>query len=206
MATDEAQRITDPSQIQEADLSIGLSNLAIETPGPVSSSQPHTRQAMLHLLQPLAAPAMLAACRNPGSRVVRFPDGRASDAVGPEYLDISALSKAWRQALAKVSPISWLTFNLSLPKPESEGEGEDAFQKVYWDTDTPDKGHYLAVVGHDVITLIITIATTTRVRAQGDVRFEVVYDESGASLRHMKLLKEQLLAITGARGKEHCRA
>jgi hypothetical protein len=201
MATEEAQRITDPSQIQESDLSTGLSNLTIETPVPGSPSQQHTRQARLGLLQPLATPVMLAASSNPASRVVRFPDGRAIDSVGHEYLDISAL--------AKVPPISRLTFNLSLPKPESggegedegEGEGEDAFQKIYWDTATPEHGQHLAVLACDVMNLVITMATTTRMWVQGDMRFEVVYDEDeGVSLSAMELLKKQLLTIIQARG------
>lgn len=201
MATEEAQRITDPSQIQESDLSIGLSNLAIGTPEPGSPSQPQTRQARLDLLQPLATPAMLAACCNPASRVVHFPDGRASDAIGHEYLDISALGRAWRQALAKVPPVSRLTFNLSLPKPDNDGEGEDAFQKVYWDTATPARGQHLAVLARDVMRVVMNIATTMQMRVQGDVHFEVVYDEDEAvSLKAMELLKKQLLAITEARG------
>ncbi|CAL5868548.1 uncharacterized protein PFLUO_LOCUS2775 [Penicillium psychrofluorescens] len=205
MATEEAQRITDPGQILESDLSVGLFNQAIETPEPGSSSQPHMRQARLHLLQPLATPAMLAACRNQGSHVLLSLSGPSNEPVGHDYLDISALSKAWRQALSKVPPISRLTFNLSLPKPDSgegEGEREVAFEKVYWETTAPESGKHLAVLARDVMTMVITMATATRMRVQGDVRFEVLYDEvEGASPRGMKLLKKQLLAISGARGR-----
>lgn len=207
MATEEAQRITDPSQIQESDLSIKLSNFAIETPEPGSGSPSQQARVRLDLLQPLATPTMLAACRNPASRVVPFPDGRTSDAVGHEYLDISALSRAWRAALVQVPPVSRLTFNLSLPKPDNggkgEGEGEDGngFQKIYWDTATPARGQHLAVLARDVMQMVNTIATTMRMRGQGDVRFEVVYDEDededeGVSVKAMELLKKQLLAIT----------
>lgn len=189
MAAKEAPAITDPSQIQESDLSLGLS---------------------LHLLQPLATPTMLAACRSPASRVVPTQDDRPSGSIGDEFigdefLDISALGKAWRQALAKVQPISRLTFNLSLPKPANlgEGEGEDAFHKVYWHTSMPADGHHLAVVAPEVMRLVITIATTTRVRLQGDVHFEIVFDEDdGVSLMAMELLKKELrAAVAEFKGK-----
>ncbi|KAI0124311.1 hypothetical protein BJ170DRAFT_638853 [Xylariales sp. AK1849] len=207
MAAEEERIITSPSQLQEADLSIGLSKLSIETGEPESQSQSPTRQVRLALLQPLATPAMLVACRNPSSTVVRFPDGRASDATGHEYLDISALRKAWVQAVGKVLPVSLITFDLSLPQPdgsvEGEGEGEGVaegkgkrFRNVYWDTSTPSHGQHLAVLAPDVMRLAVSIATTTRMRVQGDLRFELVYNEKdGVSTRAMALLKKQLLAI-----------
>lgn len=207
MATEEAQCITDPCQLLESGLAIGPSNLAVDTAERNSPSQPQTRQARLVLLQPLATCTMLAACRKPSSCMVPFPDGRPSDAIGDEYLDISPLSRAWRQALAKTLPVPRLTFNLSLPKPgtgdsEGEGESDDALQRVYWDTATPARGRHLAVAARDVMHLVTTIATTMRMRVQGDVRFEVVYDEDeGLSLRAMKLLKKQLLDIAEAKEK-----
>jgi hypothetical protein len=46
------------------------------------------------------------------------------------------------------------------------------------------------------MTMAVTIATGTRMRADGVLRFGVTYDEAeGVSLRAMKLLEKQLLAL-----------
>ncbi|EJD50573.1 hypothetical protein AURDEDRAFT_182467 [Auricularia subglabra TFB-10046 SS5] len=205
MASEDLPRVADPRDVQDLDLSVGLSSLTVEADDSHESpSLPQTRKAKLGLLQPLATSAMLAACRDPSSRTVRFPDGRPSDSLGPEFLDISSLSKAWRKALVEVPPVTHLTFDLTLPKaevegnPESVGENEsgDVSRRVYWDTAAPARGHHLAVRAPDVMRLAVTIATTVRMRTEGDVRFDVAYDEDDdASPRAMKLLKQQLLAI-----------
>jgi hypothetical protein len=189
---DEARRITEPSLL--SDITIGLSNLSIETSGPSQLSQ--IQQATLVLLQPLANADMLATCRNPDSQVVRKPDGSACGTSNHEYLNIKSLSVAWRQAVVKAPPISEITFDLALPKPEEDGKiTGNAFKKVYWDTAMPQGGG-LAVHTRDVMTLAVTIATGTRMRADGELRFRVTYDESdGVSLRAMKQLEKQLLAL-----------
>ncbi|KAL2020050.1 hypothetical protein VTK56DRAFT_8953 [Thermocarpiscus australiensis] len=66
---------------------------------------------------------MFAACRNPASKTIRLPNGRVSDVIGHEYLDVSALDKAWRHALAKVPPTSHIIFDLSLPRPVDDTRG-----------------------------------------------------------------------------------
>lgn len=99
--------------------------------------------------------------------------------------------------MTKVPPISQLTFDLSLPKEDEKNKG--SFQKIYWDTAMPEEVS-LGVHARDVMTLAITIATVMRMRADGDVRFEVTYDETeGVSLKGMTLLKKQLLALAEAK-------
>jgi hypothetical protein len=105
----------------------------------------------------------------------------------------------------KAPPISQLTFDLALPKQE----GDETFEKVYWETAMPRAGG-LAVRTQDVMTLAITIATGTRMRADGVLRFGVAYDETeGVSPEARKLLEKQLLALgpeyrTPVRDTEHC--
>lgn len=192
----EAESITDPSLLpsllQKADIEPLMSSLSIETSTRSSISGPQTQQAKLVLLQPLANDDMLDVCRQPGSR----------------YLNIQPLSKAWRQALVKVPPISQLTFDLTLPKVDEQNKG--SFRHVHWDTAMPkDASH--GIIARDVMTLVTTIATGVRMRVDGDVRFEVIYDETdGVSLKAMTRLKKQLLVlaetkVVGAKdgGAEH---
>jgi hypothetical protein len=177
----EAEPITDPSLLQELNIELLLSSLSIETSEPQSESVSQTRQARLALLQPLANADVLDACRDPASR----------------YLNIQPLSKAWRQALAKVPPFPQLTFDLTLPKEDNRSNG--SFQKVHWDISMPKEAG-LGIVARDVMTLVTTIATGTRMRVDGDVRFEVTYEETdGVSLRAMTRLKQQLLVLAGTK-------
>jgi hypothetical protein len=54
----------------------------------------------------------------------------------------------------------------------------------------------LAVRTQGVMTLAVTIATGTQMRADGVLKFGVTYDETeGLSLKAMKLLEKQLLAL-----------
>jgi hypothetical protein len=131
----ETQRITELSLL--SDITTRLSSLSIETSKP-SHSGSQIQQAKLVLLQPLANADMLAACRNPDSRLIRKPNGFVCGTSNYEYLDIRALSVAWRQAVTKVPPISQVTFDLTLPKPEGDEKSTSgAFQKVFWDTAMP---------------------------------------------------------------------
>jgi hypothetical protein len=131
----ETQRITEPSLL--SDITTRLSSLSIETSKP-SHSGSQIQQAKLVLLQPLANADMLAACRNPDSRLIRKPNGFVCGTSNYEYLDIRPLSVAWRQAVTKVPPISQVTFDLTLPKPEGDEKSTSgAFQKVFWDTAMP---------------------------------------------------------------------
>jgi hypothetical protein len=199
----EAQRITEPSLL--SNITIGLSNLSIDTSKLLPDSGSQTPPTTLVLLQPLANADMLASCRDPDSRLVRKPNGSVCGASNHEYLNIQPLSLAWRQAVIKAPPISQLTFDLTLPKHE----GDEIFEKVYWDTGMPREGG-LAVRTQDVMTLAITIATGTRMRADGVLKFGVAYDETeGVSIKAMKLLEKQLLALgpeykTPVRDTEHC--
>jgi len=188
----EARRITDPSLL--FDITKGLASLGIEA-NP-SDSAPQIQEATFALLQPLANANMLAACRDADSRLVRKSDGTICATSNHEYLNIRPLSKAWRRAVTKVQPISHITFDLTLPKADGgEKSTNDGFQEVYWDTAMPQEGG-IAVHTQDVMTLAITLATGTRMRAQGPLRFGVTYNETeGVTLRAMTLLKKQLLAL-----------
>jgi hypothetical protein len=203
----EAQRITEPRLL--SNITTGLSNLSIEATKS-SHSGSEAQQVKLVLLQPLANIDMLTACRNPDSRLIRKSDGSVCGTSNHEYLDIRPLSLAWRQAVTKVPPISHITFDLTLPRPvEDEKSTSGEFQKVYWDTAVPKEGG-LAVGTQDVMTLAITLATGTRMRADGILKFRITYDETeGASLRGVKLLEKQLLALepeykVPVKGEEHC--
>lgn len=141
MATPQELYITDPAQLQESVLAVKLSdfqNLADNPRNSEETTQHAAPRLRLALCQPLVDPAMFAACRNPA---------QVSDTIGHEYLDVSALDKAWRHALAKVPPISHITFDLSLPKPVGNSE---APQKIYWDTAAPPTGQHVAILARNV--------------------------------------------------------
>ncbi|GKT49591.1 uncharacterized protein ColSpa_09772 [Colletotrichum spaethianum] len=150
---------------------------------------------------------MLAACRNPSlaltSMSVHSGDGNITTAAGDEFLDLTVLDKAWRKAVGKVLPVSFITFDLSLPRPESGNaeEGLDAFERIYWDVHPPSEGSIGPCVRtQDVLRLAITIATTSRMRTQSDLGFNVVYEKKDrVSLNAMSLLKKQLRAIAESR-------
>lgn len=197
----EAERITDPSLLQESSIVTKLSSLTINASKqpPESALQPPP-QVKLVLLQPLANAEMLESCHDSSLNQGLKSDGSVYTMPKYEGLDIRPLSKAWRGALMKVPPITHLTFDLSLPKEVENTKG--SFRKVHWDTDMPRDGG-VAVNAQRVMTLVITIATEIRMRAAGDVRFEVTYGENdGASLKAMTLLKKQLLALTEYKAPE----
>ncbi|KAH8802620.1 hypothetical protein F5884DRAFT_802451 [Xylogone sp. PMI_703] len=179
----EGQRITDPSQL--SDIATRLSSLSI---GPSSSS---TQKITLVLLQPLADPDMLAACGGSDIHSDQLPDDPRHSA--PEkFLDIRPLSKAWRQAVMKVPPITDLEFDFTLPQI---GEGTGTSQKLYWEVTLPRTGG-LAVTLKEVIHIATTIATEMRMRTSGELRFGVTYDLSDRpSLRGMALLEKALLSL-----------
>ena len=209
LPTDTSQPlITDPVQFEDLPgdddeiLAIDLSSLSISPPQPESTTQHMT----LPLLQPLSTPAMFAACRNPSSRIVRMANGRASDARGPELLDITALRNAWRHALSKLPPPAAVTFDLTLPKPTpAVGEGSadadaDALPRVHWATATGSTVT-VAVEQVQVMRLVVTLASTTWVRRGGkDVRFDVIYGaDDEPSKRAVEGLRQQLDGIEGFR-------
>jgi hypothetical protein len=147
----------------------------------------HPQQAKLVLLQPLTKTDMLKACRNHKSNGSNY-----------EFLNIQPLSKIWRKELINIPPIPKLIFDLSLPK--ALAEEDEKINKVCWETTTEEDKNSLGVSSRDVMTLVVTIATETRMRMRSnnaDVSFEVVYDDAkGGSPRGMALLKKQLLALS----------
>ncbi|RFU31595.1 hypothetical protein B7463_g4714, partial [Scytalidium lignicola] len=188
----EAQRITDPSLLS---ITTGLSNLNIGT-SKLPDSGSATQKLTLVLLQPLANADMLAACCGTDSRLGPNPDS-SNHQILRKNLNIRPLSKAWRQAVMKVPPISDLTFNLTLPKGD---KNTSLSQRLYWEIATPQEGG-LIIETKQVMYIATTIATEMRMRSQGDVRFEVIYDKAdGTSLRAMSLLKKQLLALAEFKG------
>ncbi|KAF4164368.1 hypothetical protein CNMCM6936_009304 [Aspergillus lentulus] len=196
----ELELVTDPDDLNEFHITAGLSSLNTGGPGASPDPVPRTRKVKLVLLQPLANPDMLAACRNPDSRVTRRSTGLSGDTSTCEFLDIRPLSKAWRQATMKVPPFSHLIFDLTLPKA-NEGRNV-SFRKVYWDIGMP-QGDTLTVEARDAMNLVVTIATETRIRAKGNVCFEIVYDEAeGVAPRVLTRLDKQLLALQQFPGKK----
>jgi hypothetical protein len=142
---------------------------------------------------------MFAACRNPASETIRSTSGGISDVPDHEYLDILALDKEWRHAYAKVPPASHITFDLSLPKPADD---DPAPRRIYWDTATLPTGQKVFIVlARNVMRLVASLATATRMRVQGEVHFELSYDDAeGVSTTGMERLKKQLGGIAEAKG------
>ena len=200
MATSEERYITDPAQLEDPDLAVKLSDLDLAGNPQYSgeSTQYGAQRLRLALLQPLVNPAMFAACRVPEPKTVRIPNHSINDAASHEYLDISALDKAWRKALVKLPPASHVTFDLSLPKPVDDS---DPPRKIFWETAMPRTGNYAAISARTVMRLVASIATVTRMRAQGDVHFELIYNETeGVSPAGMGMLAEQLRLLAKAKG------
>ncbi|KAI9931997.1 hypothetical protein ASPWEDRAFT_171875 [Aspergillus wentii DTO 134E9] len=166
MSENLTERITNPKHIQ--DLKIDLTSLSN------ASESPTQRQPIeLVLLQPLSDPDLLEACRNPDSQIRRRPNGVVCGTSNQEFLDIGPLSKAWREALLTIPPISNLVFNLALPKEAEKRNG--SFQKVYWVTAMPQEPS-VGVHLRDAMALVITIATEMKIRVDGDVFFEAIYE------------------------------
>jgi hypothetical protein len=198
----EACRITDPFQLASGMPRLGIE--ASETDSTPSEGLLQTSPPILVLLQALANPDMLTACRRP------------STYTSNQYLNIQPLSLKWRQALPNIAPITHLIFDLTLPRPlpPSSSSGGLEFQKIYWDTRIPSEGG-LAVLVRDVTTMVVTIATGMRMRADGVLKFDVVYDQSeGVTPKAMNLLQKQLRELekeykktsdsnTARRGGEH---
>ncbi|KAI0158146.1 hypothetical protein GGR57DRAFT_500263 [Xylariaceae sp. FL1272] len=171
MASQQSWTISDPSQLPNTTIEATRSE-------PQSQSQSQTGQLRLVLLQPLANPSMLAACRNPSSRILRFPDGSASNGIGDENLDLT-------QNPADASPSG-----------RDAEEGGTKFQQIYWNTSTPLNGRHVTISAGDVMRLAVTIATVTRIKIKGHVDFGVSFDnENGPSGKAMRLLRSQLQAI-----------
>jgi hypothetical protein len=175
----EAQRITDPGLL--SDTTVGLSGHNVEVP----------RRVTLVLLQPLAKPEVLAACRHPKSSLIHNTDDAVFGAWDYEYLDIRPLSVLWRQAVREAAPISDVTFDLSMPKGD---KGTKLAEKVYWDISMPQGG--IGVISREVMSMVITLATGIRMRVGGDLRFGIIYDErDGMPSPKIARLESQLLAL-----------
>ncbi|EAW23692.1 uncharacterized protein NFIA_032560 [Aspergillus fischeri NRRL 181] len=170
----ELELVTDPDHLNEFHITAGLSSLNTGTSGPSPEPAPRTRKVKLVLLQPLANPDMLATCRNPVARVTRRSTGSVDGTSTSEFLDIRPLTNEGRN---------------------------DSFRKVYWDIGMP-QGDTLSVEARDVMNLVVTIATETRIRVKGNVCFEMVYDEAeGVAPRVLTRLDKQLLALQQFPGK-----
>lgn len=205
--------IADADQIQDSLITIYPSSLKIE---PTSGAQltPSLR-LNLALLQPLAEPCIMKACRNPASRILSaHPSGRTSRTPLPEVLDLTALDKAWRRTVNQMLPASAIIFNISLPQPAAKfkinaepeaktvakgNDSEDGFQKIYWSVSAPDTHDAVLIELRDVMRIAVTIASTTRMRVpRGETLwFDVVFnEEDNPSVRGVDQLKSQLKAIS----------
>ncbi|KAI9151380.1 hypothetical protein HJFPF1_08582 [Paramyrothecium foliicola] len=139
----------------------------------IEQSATGTAEAKLALLQPLADAKILDRCREQASREVRQQPGenkrRARD---QQILNIQQLGKAWRQTLAQMPPFQHIVFDLTLPKQD-----QDANAKVYWESGIPDGKEAVGLRRSEVASLIMTIATATKMRLRGNVSFEMVLGE-----------------------------
>lgn len=131
----------------------------------------------LALFQPLTHPEVLTQARTLHSRL------------GTGYLNLNSLSLSWRQALMRIPPLQHIIFDLTIPAlPESAG------LKILWSTDTSEDEGVVRIEMTDVILMVNTIATTTRMRVDSEgsgknLKFEMVHDQSPDFLR---VLEKQL--------------
>lgn len=200
MASSQEQCITDPAQLQALGLAIELSNSSLDhhTATPKETT---TRQTMpplrLALLQPLADPAIFAACCSPAPpKPLRR--GLVRKVVNHGYLDIDVLSKAWRYALVEAPPASNLTFDLRLP--ETVSGGEVPAQTINWSAGMPPRRQEFCLSPRSVARLVVAIATVARMRVPGDVHFKLSYPEANyMGIGAMDLLASQLKGLERAK-------
>ncbi|KAI1325166.1 hypothetical protein F5Y16DRAFT_275892 [Xylariaceae sp. FL0255] len=204
--------IAEPQQAHDTILSISPSSFEIESV--TGSGSASCSKLRLALLQPLAQPRMLEACRDPSSRILHtHPSRRTNETPVSENLDLTALDKAWRRAISELSPTAAIVFDLSLPKPEAkreteaepkvetvteESHQENDFQRIYWTVSAPGGNDAITVELRQVMRIAVTIASTTRVRVPRgeEVQFDVVFNEEDRpSVRGVELLKKQLEVI-----------
>ncbi|KAK3307581.1 uncharacterized protein B0T15DRAFT_530613 [Chaetomium strumarium] len=185
MSTLEERHITHPAQLQEPDVArqppdlnnsgcmplrrrfvaLRLTLVAQQLSGFNLADAPGSQTATttqygpplrLALLQPLADPAMFAACR------------RMSDKI----LDISALDRAWRRATSRAPPPLRITFDLRLPEPLVDGH---PFRWAHrgW---SGGKEPY-SIMESEVKRLVLSIAIVVRARVKkGELRLALIYD------------------------------
>lgn len=141
---------------------------------------------------------MLAACRNPSSKIMWAMDGSSSYSSDDEFLNIQPLGAAWRQAVTKATPPREVIFDLTLPKEEASTEGDASTNRsegVYWSHALPPQGG-LAIRILDVITLAVTLATNIKMRTAADLKFSVITKEpESIQPESMEKLEMQLLAL-----------
>jgi hypothetical protein len=194
--------IPNPAQLQDLNLALTMSDLTVadnphDSAGTTRQAMPHLRLALLY---PLADPAMFAACRNPAPNTSRLPNGQVDEASIHELLDISALAKAWRHAMAKAPPTAHITIDLSFPKP---GAGNDSAEvnSLCWDTALPRDMRCFGIAARNVMRLVVCITTLARMRVQGEVHFALGYDEANRTAsKVINSLMAQLKNIEKAEG------
>lgn len=200
--------VEESSTVEPNDLSeivTKLSNLTLETQAVAGES---SKYITLTLLQPLADTDMIAACRNPDSRVVRNGDGAIVGPSDHEHLNIEPLSRAWRKVLRTAAVPTKVTFDLTLPTletgpssgqktvsagkddspgpPRAEGDSKTSLSKA--EMGSPTNEVYwdtdmplkggLAVVSQDVMTLTIALATQMRMRSEAEIRFVLIVPDN----------------------------
>jgi hypothetical protein len=149
------------------------------------------QHAKLALLRPLGHDNMHPACRNLDSATDEYC----------ELLNLQPLDLFWRRTFAKAPPVSHMTFDLSLPVVFKWVGNETKMQQVLWSTDGLGTWD-LAVKIQDVMTIVLTLATSMRMRVKGDLKFEATYFDEGPAPSAMALLQKQLSALATSESKQ----
>lgn len=129
----------------------------------------------LRLLHALEDETLLVQSRNPGSKFMRDSDGLRYDSpIENEYFNLTAVGKAWRQAMLSMplNLVERVTFDQTLPQT-LHINGKTL--SLHWETTLTDAG--VAVLTMEVSSLIVGMATVLRMRRSGGVTFNVVYDD-----------------------------
>lgn len=165
---------------------------ALATANTEASEPDSTQHIQLNLLEPLADPDVLSQCRNPKPRQI-WPG---------EYIDITPLSKAWRDCWKTFQPASGnmvITFDLSLPTVTSEAGA----RTLWWDRTIPSECNHMAVLSNQVLLLARTLATVMKMRCQGRARFVVVTGQEDGNDAMRDILKNDFVGIPNRRRRQY---
>ncbi|KAK4892148.1 hypothetical protein LTR27_009332 [Elasticomyces elasticus] len=149
----------------------------------------------LQLFHALMDEILLAESRNPESKFMRDENGPRYDWPSEnEYLDLTAVGKAWREAMLSVPTnlVGHVTFDQTLPQT-LHIDGKEV--SLHWETTLTGVG--VAVLTMDVSSLVIGMVTVLRMRRGGGVTFDAVYDDGERpGDRHVQRLDEILRKLS----------
>jgi hypothetical protein len=151
------------------------------------------------LFQPLSDPSILSQCRDPSKRpdmtehgrLIRFKSGKTYRQSAHEFLDLTALGKAWREIWKKLplDSLEKITFDLNLPLIPVDPEVEKKYpqmDKDRWEEFWRDpEGITVGINSHDAARLAILLATEAKMRKPKDkvLTFDKFYEPSGTETR-----------------------